>query len=69
MAVVKVIELIGISEESWEDAAGNAVVEAAKTLTDIVGLEVVGQTARVKDGKIIAYKADVKVAFQVREDR
>ncbi len=69
MAVVKVIELVGISEESWENAARNAVAEAAKTLTNIVGLEVVGQTARVKDGKIAAYKANVKLAFEVREDR
>jgi flavin-binding protein dodecin len=69
MAVVKVIELIGISEESWEDAARNAVMEAAKTVSNIVGLEVVGQTARVEDGKITTYKANVKLAFEVREER
>jgi len=65
MTVVKVIELIGSSTTSWEDAARNAVKEAAKTVRHIVGVDVVGFTAKVKDGDIIEYRANVKVAFIV----
>jgi len=65
MTVVKVIELIGSSTVSWEDAVENAVKEAAKTVRNIVGVDVVGFTAKVKDGDIIEYRANVKIAFVV----
>jgi len=65
MTVVKVIELIGSSKNSWEEAARNAVKEAAKTVRHIVGVDVVGFTAKVKDGDIVEYRANVKVAFIV----
>jgi hypothetical protein len=64
--VVKVIELVGSSEESWQRAAENAVGQAAKTVSDLIGVEVVGWTADVRDGKLVAYKANVKVAFKVK---
>lgn len=64
--VVKVIELVGSSDESWEKAAGNAAAQAAKTLNDLIGLEVVSWTADIKDGKLTHYKANVKVAFLVK---
>lgn len=63
--VVKVIELIGSSKNSWEEAARNAVKEAAKTVRHIVGVDVVGFTAKVKNGDIIEYRANVKIAFIV----
>lgn len=63
--VAKVIELVGTSEKSWEDAVEEAVKAAAKTLHGISGIEVVNWTAKVKDGKITHYKAVVKVAFGV----
>lgn len=65
MPVVKVIELIGESPNSWEEAAANAVKEAAKTLKNLRGVDVVGFTARIKDGKIVQYRANVKIAFVV----
>ncbi|RLE72551.1 MAG: dodecin domain-containing protein [Thermoprotei archaeon] len=65
MTVVKVIELIGSSKNSWEEAARNAVKEAAKTVRHIVGVDVVGFTAKVKNGDIIEYRANVKIAFIV----
>lgn len=68
MAVIKIIELLGVSEKSWEDAAGNAVREASKTIQGITGLEIVNQTAKVKNGKIVEYRSDVKVAFVVNEN-
>lgn len=67
MAVIKVIELVGISPSSWEDAARNAVSEAAKTVRNISGLHVINQTATVKEGGIIEYRADVKITFLVEE--
>jgi flavin-binding protein dodecin len=63
MSVVKVIELIGTSPESWEAAAQNAINVAAKSVRGITGIDVVHFTAKVKDGKIIEYKANLKVAF------
>lgn len=65
MPVIKVIELVGNSKVSWEDAAKNAVAEAAKTIRGITGIDVVGQTAVVENGAITEYRANVKVAFVV----
>jgi dodecin len=63
MTVVKVTELVGISNKSWEDAARNAVRDASKTIDNITGVEITNTTARVKDGELIEYRADVKIAF------
>jgi hypothetical protein len=64
MTVVKVIELIGESPESWEDATEKALEIASKTLRGIKGIDVDHFTAKVKDNKIVAYRANVKVAFE-----
>ncbi len=69
MEVIKVVELIGNSKKDWEDAAQNAVKEASKTINGITGVEVLAQTARVKDNKIIEYRTNVKVAFKVNNKR
>ncbi|HEX2694418.1 MAG TPA: dodecin family protein [Acidobacteriota bacterium] len=69
MTTIKVIELIGTSKQSWEDAANNAVKEAQETVSGITGVEVVGQTARVENGVIAEYRANLKLAFLVKEDR
>ncbi|NOZ48780.1 MAG: dodecin domain-containing protein [Chloroflexi bacterium] len=63
--VAKVIELVGSSEKSWDDAVEAAVKSAAQTLHGITGVEVLHWTAKIKDGKITDYKATVKVAFGV----
>ena len=63
--VVKVIEIIGESEMSWEDAAQDAVAVAAETVRSICGIEVVGWTGKVEDGKITKFKATTKIAFVV----
>lgn len=65
MAVVKVIELIAESSTSWEDAAQQALAEAAKTIHGIQSIWVQDQKAIVKDGKIVAYRANCKVSFTV----
>jgi len=65
MPVVKIIELIGSSPDSWNEAAQNAVTEAAKTVKNIKGVHVKRCTAKVKDNKIVEYNANVKIAFIV----
>jgi flavin-binding protein dodecin len=65
MPVVKIIELIGTSPDSWNEAAQNAVTEAAKTVKNIKGVHVKRCTAKVEANKIVEYNADVKIAFIV----
>jgi len=65
--VVKIIELIGISKKDFEDAVGEAVRRSSKTVKNISGVDVVGQSCKVEKGKITEYKAHVKVAFVVEE--
>ena len=69
MTVVKVLELVGESQESWQDAANQAVMEAAKTVDNITGVEVSNWTAHVNDGRISNYKANVRLAFVVDGER
>ncbi|MBE3583049.1 MAG: dodecin domain-containing protein [Limnochordaceae bacterium] len=70
MPVVKVIELVGQSKQSWEDAVRQAVAEAARTIRNIQGVEVLNWTGEVDgQGNLTAYRADVNVAFLVDENR
>ncbi len=66
MGVAKVIELIGESNEGWEDAVRDAVMRASDTVEGITGVEVLNLTANVSDGDVVEYKANVKLAFGVR---
>lgn len=63
---IKVLEIIGISEDGFDDAVQRAVAKASETVDGITGVEVMAQTARVKDGKITQYHATVKLAFAVK---
>ena len=63
---VKVIEIIGVSEKSFEDAIGNAVDKASESVKGITGVEVIAQTAKVDDGKVTRYSATCKLAFVVK---
>ena len=65
MTVVKIIELIGSSPNSWSEAAQNAVTEAAKTIKNIKGVHVKRCTAKVTNNKIVEYNVNVKIAFTV----
>ncbi|NLZ53043.1 MAG: dodecin domain-containing protein [Thermoanaerobacteraceae bacterium] len=62
---VKVVELVGESKSSWQEAVQNAVKDASKTIRNITGVEVLNNTANVQDGDIVEYKANVKIAFKV----
>ena len=63
---IKVLEIIGISEDSFDDAVSQAVAKASETIEGITGVEVTSQTARVKDGQVTQYHATVKLAFAVK---
>ena len=63
--VVKIVELMGVSEESFSDAVRNAVKEAAKTIRNISGVEVVKSTAQVEDDEIFEYHVTVRLAFAI----
>jgi len=67
MSVVKVIELVGSSSKSWQDAAEKAIVRAAKTVRNIRGVDVLGWTGKVEGDKIVEYRANVKISFLVEE--
>jgi len=63
-SVYKVIELVGTSTESWEKAAAAAVKRAGQTLRDLRVAEVSQLDIQLKDGKVEAYRAKIKVSFK-----
>jgi flavin-binding protein dodecin len=67
-SVYKVIELVGTSTESWEKAAKAAIERAAKTLRDLRVAEVTDLDITLKNGKVEAYRAKVKVSFKYEKD-
>jgi len=69
MPVVKIIELIGSSPKDWEDAAKNALAEAAKTVKNIKSIYVKRCNAKVENNKIVEYRAVVKIAFVVERSK
>ena len=65
MAVIKTIDLVGVSSESWRDAAQKALGEASKTLRGIEEMRVLGTSCRVADGKITEYHTQVRISFRI----
>jgi dodecin len=63
-AVYKVVEVIGTSPRSWEEAAANAVSTASATLRDLRIAEVVKQDMKVENGKVTAYRTRVLLSFK-----
>ena len=63
-SVYKVIEIIGTSPESWEEAAVAAVETAAKTLHDLRIAEVLEQDLIIEDGKVRAFRTKIKLSFK-----
>ena len=66
-SVYKIIELIGTSDKSWEDAAKNAVEMASKSLRNVRIAEVGKMDMKVEDGKVVAYRARVLVSFKLED--
>jgi flavin-binding protein dodecin len=65
MAVLKVIEVLASSDKSWEDATQKAVDQAAKSLKHIRSVYVQEQSAIVKEGKIVEYRVNLKLSFEI----
>ena len=63
-AVYKIVEVIGTSTKSWEDAAVNAVETAASTLRDLRIAEVVKMDMKVEDGKAVAFRTRILLSFK-----
>lgn len=65
MALIKVVEIMANSGKSWEDAAQNAVKQAAKTIKNIKSIYVKEQTAVVNGENITEYRVNLKISFEV----
>ena len=63
-SVYKVIELVGTSETSWEDAATRAIAAAGKSLKHLRIAEITKLDMRVEDGKVAAFRARVNLSFK-----
>ena len=63
-SVYKIIELVGSSPKSWEDAVNNAVKKASESLRDLRICEVVKFDIKIEGGKIVAYRARVQLSFK-----
>ena len=68
MSVYKVVEVIGTSEKSWEDAAKGAVETASKSLRDLRIAEVDQMDLKLENGKVVAYRVRMKLSFKIIED-
>jgi len=68
-SVYKVIELVGSSSTSWEDAAKNAVKTAGKTLKDLRIAEITKLDMKVENGKVTAYRARVNLSFKYQPSK
>ncbi len=68
MPVYKVIELIGTSENSWEEAASEAITRASQTVDDLRIAQVVSQDLKIEGGKVIAYRTKLSLSFKFREE-
>lgn len=62
--IYRIIDVVGTSTKSWEDAASNAVNTAAKSLRDIRIAEVTKLDVRVEGGKVVAFRARMQLSFK-----
>jgi flavin-binding protein dodecin len=67
MSVYKVIELVGTSKVSWEDATNNAITMAKKTLRELRIAEVIKMDVRLDDGDFVEYRVRMNVSFKYEE--
>lgn len=67
-SVYKIIELVGSSATSWEEAVNNAVNKAAESLRDLRICEVIKLDTKIENGKIAAYRARVQLSFKYEKE-
>lgn len=67
MSILKVIEVLAESDKSWEDATKKAVEKASKTVNHIRSAYVQEHSATVKNGKVDAFRVNVKITFALED--
>ena len=67
MAVIKTIDLVGVSADSWRAAAQEALTEASKTIRGIEGMDILETNATVADGRIAEYHTHVRIRFRIEQ--
>jgi flavin-binding protein dodecin len=68
VSTYKVIELVGSSPKSWEEAVSSAIETAGKSLRDLRIAEVSDLDVQIQEGKVSAYRAKLKVSFKYQDD-
>jgi len=68
-SIYKIIEVVGTSKTSWEDAAKNAVETAAKTLEDLRIAEIIKLDLTIDKNKVTDYRARVALSFKYHEEK
>jgi len=66
MGIMKVIEILSNSKESWEDATATGIEKASKSVKNIKSAFVQSQSVTVKDGKVDEYRVNIKLTFEVK---
>ena len=67
MSVYKIVEIVGTSPKSWEDATQKALATAAKTLAELRIAEVVRQDVTIESGKVTAFRVRLNLSFKYQE--
>ncbi len=67
MSVYKIVEIVGTSEKSWDDAAATAIARASKSLRELRVAEVAKLDVTIKDGKVEHYRARLSVSFKFED--
>ena len=67
-SIYKIIDLVGTSPKSWEDAVNSVVAKAAKSLRDLRIGEVKDLDVKIEDGKVVAYRARVSLSFKYEKE-
>jgi dodecin len=65
VAVIKTIDLVGVSGESWRDAANQALAEASRTIRGITAMDVIETSCNVAEGQITEYLTHVRIQFRI----
>jgi len=67
-SIYKVLELVGTSTVSWEDAAQKVVERASQSLKDLRIAEVTAQDLKIEEGKVVAYRTKLRVSFRFHDE-
>ncbi|MFM7718158.1 MAG: dodecin domain-containing protein [Actinomycetota bacterium] len=65
VAVIKTIDLVGVSDKGWDEAAKQALAEAAQTIRGIETMDVLGTSAVVRDGRIAEFHTQIRISFRI----